>query len=64
MDRCNPCENKKSITIAKKFIAHIVAIFGIPIQIHSDQRQGQTFESEVFKGVCHVLGIDDSNYTV
>lgn len=57
-------KNKKAVTMANQFITHIVAIFGVQIQIHSDQRQGQTFESEVLKELCQVLGIYDSNYIV
>lgn len=56
-----PVKNKKSVTVAHKFITHIVAIFGVPMQIHSDQ--GQTFESEVFKEICQILGIDKTRTT-
>lgn len=31
------------------------------MQIHSDQ--GQTFESEVFKEICQILGIDKTRTT-
>lgn len=57
-------KNKNAVTMGNKCITHIVAIFGVQIQIHSDQRKGQPFESEVFKKLCQVLGIYDSNYTV
>jgi hypothetical protein len=39
---------KKAITVAQKLINYVVSIFGVPLQIHSDQ--GQTLESDVFKG--------------
>ena len=31
-----PIRNMKANTIARKFVNHIVSIFGIPMQIHSD----------------------------
>lgn len=56
-----PIRNKKAITIAQKLIVHVISIFGVPIQIHSDQ--GQTFESDVFKEICKILGIDKTRTT-
>ena len=56
-----PIRNKKAITVAQKLINHVVSIFGVPMQIHSDQ--GQTFESDVFKEMCKILGIDKTRTT-
>jgi transposase InsO family protein len=56
-----PIRNKKATIIAQKFINHIVSIFGVPMQLHSDQ--GQTFESDVFQEVCKILGIEKTRST-
>lgn len=56
-----PIRNMKANTIAQKFVNHIVSIFGVPMQIHSDQ--GQTFESDVFKEMCRILGIEKTRTT-
>ena len=32
-----PIRNIKANTISQKFVNHIVSIFGVPMQIHSDQ---------------------------
>jgi hypothetical protein len=56
-----PIRNKKAITVAQKLINHVVSIFGVPMQIHSDQ--GQTFESDVFQEMCKILGIDKTRTT-
>jgi transposase InsO family protein len=41
--------------------ALIVSIFGVPLQIHSDQ--GSNFESKVFKEMCIILGIHKTRTT-
>lgn len=56
-----PIRNMKANTIAQKFVNHIVSIFGVPMQIHSNQ--GQTFESDVFKEMCRILGIEKTRTT-
>ena len=43
-------------TVARTFIDRFVSIFGIPLQLHSDQ--GTNFESVLFKETCALLGID------
>jgi hypothetical protein len=48
--------NQKATTVAQKLVDRIVSIFGTPMQIHSDQ--GRSFESDVFKEMCRILGIE------
>ena len=42
-----PILDAEAKTVADKFVERIVSIFGVPLQIHSDQ--GSNFESKVFK---------------
>jgi hypothetical protein len=45
-----PILDAEAKTVADKFVERIVSIFGVPLQIHSDQ--GSNFESKVFKEMC------------
>ena len=56
-----PIKNQKAVTIAQKIIDRIVTIFGIPMQIHSDQ--GRSFESSIFQEMCNLLGIEKTRST-
>ena len=56
-----PIRDQKANTVAKKFVERIVTIFGTPMQLHSDQ--GTNFESEVFREMCKILGIEKTRTT-
>ena len=56
-----PIENQEAVTIASKFVEKFVSVFGVPRQIHSDQ--GSNFESQVFKEMCQILGVDKTRTT-
>ena len=43
-------------TVARILMEGIIARFGLPKQIHSDQ--GNQFESKLFLSLCKLLGID------
>mgnify|MGYP003684262241 CR=1 FL=1 len=55
-----PIRNKKAI-IAQTLLVHVISIFGVPMQIHSDQ--GQTLESNVFKELCKILRVYNTRTT-
>ena len=56
-----PIRNQKANTVAQKLVDQIVSIFGVPMQIHSDQ--GRMFESDVFQEMCKILGIEKTRTT-
>ena len=53
--------NQESTTICKAFVDNFITKYGTPLQIHSDQ--GRNFQSDTFKGMCSVLGIDKTRTT-
>ena len=56
-----PMRNQKAITIAQKLVDRVVTIFGVPMELHSDQ--GPSFESNVFQEMCKILGIHKTRTT-
>ena len=56
-----PMPSQEAITVARKFVDHFTCIFGMPYEIMSDQ--GTQFESELFKELCELLGIDSTRTT-
>ena len=56
-----PLPNAKAETVAATFVSEFVCRFGIPREIHSDR--GTNFESELFRGMCRILGIDKTRTT-
>ena len=48
-------------TVATKLIEKFISVFGVPMQLHSDQ--GSNFESQVFQEVCNILGIQKTRTT-
>ncbi|KII62558.1 Gag-Pol polyprotein [Thelohanellus kitauei] len=56
-----PIPDQSAATASRALINCVVSRFGIPDQIHSDQRR--QFESELFKETCKVLGITKSRTT-
>ena len=53
--------NAKAETVAAKFVSEFICRFGAPNELHTDQ--GTNFESEVFRGVCSILGIAKTRTT-
>ena len=46
----------QAMTVADKLITEVFLRFGFPSQLHSDQ--GREFESQLFKSMCTLLGVD------
>ena len=57
-----PMKNQEADTVARTFVHDFVTIFGVPMQVHTDQ--GANFESNLFKEVCKLLDIDKTRTTV
>jgi hypothetical protein len=57
-----PMRNQEADNVAKKLIENFITIFGVPMQIHTDQ--GTNFESNLFKALCKYLDIDKTRTTV
>ncbi|VDI79030.1 Hypothetical predicted protein [Mytilus galloprovincialis] len=57
-----PIVNQEAQTVARAFIENFVTIFGVPMQLHTDQ--GANFEARVFQELCKVLDIDKTRTTV
>ena len=53
--------NQEAITVAEVFVREYVCRFGVPLELHSDQ--GRNFESNVFKEMCALLGIQKTRTT-
>jgi len=49
-----PCQ--EATAVAKLIVEEVVTRFGVPRQIHTDQ--GRQFESELFREMCRLLGIE------
>ncbi|CAC5404177.1 unnamed protein product [Mytilus coruscus] len=56
-----PIQDMEATTVANKLIERIVTIFGVPMEIHSDN--GSNFESNVFAEMCKILGINKTKST-
>lgn len=50
-----PLPDQEAITVANALIESVITKFGVPRELHSDQ--GSNFESNVFKEMCKLLGI-------
>ena len=48
--------NHTAAVVADKLVQKVVLRFGFPDQIHTDQ--GREFESDLFKSICNLLGIE------
>ncbi|XP_033728208.1 uncharacterized protein LOC117317503 [Pecten maximus] len=53
--------NHTALTVADKLVTEVFSRFGCPVQLHTDQ--GREFESELFKEVCALLGVQKSRTT-
>ncbi|KAK6181452.1 hypothetical protein SNE40_009298 [Patella caerulea] len=56
-----PIRDQEARTIASKLIDRFVALFGVPMLIHTDQ--GLNFDSALFKEVCTILGSNKTRTT-
>ena len=56
-----PMSNQEATTVAKILVDEFVSRFGTPLQLHSDQ--GTNFESNVFREMCSLLGVDKTRTT-
>lgn len=56
-----PIPDQEATTIAKHLVERVVTIFGVPLELHSDQ--GSNFESQVFQELCKILGIHKTRTT-
>ncbi|VDI22073.1 Hypothetical predicted protein [Mytilus galloprovincialis] len=56
-----PMPNMEARTVAKILVEEVVARFGIPYTIHSDQ--GAQYESKLFSEMCNLLEIDKTKTT-
>jgi len=57
-----PIKNQEADTVARAFVNDFVVLFGVPMQVHSDQ--GANFESKLFQEMCKLIGIDKTRTTV
>ena len=53
--------NQTAETIARVLVEEVVCRFGVPLQLHSDQ--GTNFESQLFKDMCKLLGVEKTRTT-
>lgn len=53
---CYPLPNLEASTVAKVFVEEFISRFGVPLICHTDQ--GKSFEAQLFKELCKILGID------
>ena len=56
-----PLPDQKAQTVADALMTHVISLFGVPKQIHTDQ--GRNFESGLFQELCTLLGIEKSRTT-
>jgi transposase InsO family protein len=53
--------DQTAITVARAFVTQFVCRLGVPYKVHTDQ--GPNFESELFREVCKLLGIEKTRTT-
>ncbi|KAH0818004.1 hypothetical protein GEV33_004787 [Tenebrio molitor] len=53
--------NRKPVTVSSALMENWICRYGIPLEMHSDQ--GRNFESNVFPGVCELLGVRKTRRT-
>ena len=56
-----PLPNDRAVTVAEVLASQWVCHYGAPQSLHSDQ--GRNFESEVFRKMCTLLGIEKTHTT-
>ena len=52
---------QSALTIAEKFVVHIVVTFGCPLEVHTDQ--GQHFNRNLFNSLCTILEVAKTRTT-
>ena len=58
---CFPLRAITAKAVASTLVNQFISRFGIPREIHTDQ--GSQFESELFREMCSLLGIDKTRTT-
>ena len=53
--------NQEAKTVAEKLVNEVIARFGAPKKIHSDQ--GRNFEAQLFKEMCTLFNIEKTRTT-
>jgi hypothetical protein len=53
--------NQEAVTVSRALIENWICRYGLPLEMHSDQ--GRNFESNVFQGVCELLGVRKTRTT-
>jgi len=53
--------NQEARTVAKKLVKEVIARYGAPEQIHSDQ--GRKFEAQLFQEMCLLFNMDKTRIT-
>ena len=56
-----PLPNQEAWTVARSFVKEFICRYGVPLQVHTDQ--GRQFESNLFREICDVLGMDTTRTT-
>jgi len=56
-----PIPNQEARTVAEKLVKEIIARYGAPEQIHSDQ--GRNFEAQLFQEMCLLFNMDKTRTT-
>ncbi|GFY07457.1 retrovirus-related Pol polyprotein from transposon 412 [Trichonephila clavipes] len=56
-----PLSDQEASTVAEVLAQHWISLFGVPLQLHSDQ--GRNFDSTVCKRQCEILAIDKTRTT-
>jgi hypothetical protein len=57
-----PIPDAEAKTVVDKFVERIVSIFGVPLQIHSDQ--GSNFESKIFRNMYNLGYTQNKNNSI
>ena len=53
--------DQRAATVAEVLVSEFFTRFGVPIELHSDQRRN--FEAEAFQEACRLLGIHKTRTT-
>lgn len=56
-----PIPNQEAQTVAEEIVTNWISRYGVPLELHSDQ--GRNFESQLFRELCRLLGINKTRTT-
>ncbi|GFS83435.1 retrovirus-related Pol polyprotein from transposon 412 [Trichonephila clavipes] len=56
-----PIPDQEASTVAEVLVQHWISRFGVPLQLHSDQRRNS--DSAVCKRLCEILAIEKTRTT-